>query len=73
MEKQHIQIQNDFITLGQLLKYTDIISSGGMARAYLEQFYVYVNNEEEQRRGRKLYPGDEIVFPAEELTVHITQ
>ena len=69
MERKEITITTDFITLGQLLKKVDIISSGGMAKAYLQEFYVYVNDEEEQRRGKKLYPGDTIVFPAEEMTI----
>ncbi len=71
METKKLIITNDFITLGQLLKLADIISSGGMAKAYLQEFYVYVNDQEEQRRGKKLYPGDIIEFPAEELTIVI--
>lgn len=71
MNKMEIAITNDFITLGQLLKTADIISSGGMAKAYLQEFYVYVNDEEEQRRGKKLYPGDIIELPAEELEIVI--
>lgn len=55
MEK--IKINTDFITLGQLLKIINIISSGGEAKFYLSENICYVNNEAEQRRGRKLYKG----------------
>lgn len=34
---------------------TDLISSGGMAKMFLATTKVYVNNELENRRGRKLY------------------
>lgn len=57
---QKVTITTEFITLGQFLKFTNIIDSGAMAKAFLEDNYVLVNNEQEQRRGRKLYPGFEI-------------
>lgn len=55
-----IQISTDYITLSQLLKMTDIISSGGMAKFFLAEIPVWVNGELDDRRGRKLYPGDQI-------------
>ncbi len=61
MEK--ITIDTEFITLGQLLKMTNIISSGGMSKWFLEENVVYVNGEEEQRRGKKLRDGDIIKIP----------
>ncbi|WP_018659069.1 S4 domain-containing protein YaaA [Allofustis seminis] len=61
MEKEQLTINREYITLGQFLKMTDIISSGGMAKAYLQMMPVLLNGEEERRRGKKLYPGDEIV------------
>jgi len=50
----------EFMTLNTLLKLTDIIPTGGAAKYYLMENVVLVNSEEENRRGRKLYPGDEI-------------
>lgn len=58
--QKEIQIQSDYITLGQLLKQIDIIQSGGMAKWFLQENKVMVNGEEEMRRGRKLYVGDRI-------------
>jgi ribosome-associated protein len=55
-----IPIHTPYITLGQLLKFADVIANGGEAKGYLEANPVFVNNESEQRRGRKLYPGDKI-------------
>ena len=48
----------NYITLNVLLKITDIISTGGQAKYYLQENDVLVNGVLENRRGRKLYPGD---------------
>lgn len=53
-----IRTDEEYITLNVLLKITDIISTGGMAKIYLQTNDVYVNGEREDRRGRKLYRGD---------------
>ncbi len=60
-----IKIKDEFITLGQFLKLADIISSGGQAKWFLQEYEVYVNEELEDRRGRKLYVGDEVDIPGE--------
>ena len=48
----------EYITLQSLLKSTNTISTGGMAKIYLLENKVLVNGEPENRRGRKLYSGD---------------
>ena len=60
---KEIGIETEFITLGQLLKMTDTISSGGMAEWFLSEHEVFVNGELEDRRGRKLRPSDEVRIP----------
>lgn len=55
-----IIIDTDFITLGQFLKAADIISTGGMAKWFLSEYDVFVNGEQDQRRGKKLRSGDKI-------------
>ena len=50
----------EYMTLQALLQVSDVISTGGMAKVYLMENVVKVNGEEENRRGRKLYPGDVI-------------
>ena len=52
-----VLITTDFITLGQFLKYIGAISNGSEAKNYLVSNKIYVNNEFETRRGRKIYPG----------------
>ena len=51
----------DFITLGVLLKLAGIIDTGGQAKWFLSEHAVLVNGENESRRGRKLYHGDQIL------------
>lgn len=57
---EEIKITTEFIKLGQLLKLTHIISSGGEEKIYVATRKIVVNKELENRRGRKLYPGDVI-------------
>ena len=60
---KEIGIETEYITLGQLLKMTDTISSGGMAKWFLSEHEVFVNGEAEDRRGRKLRPEDTVNIP----------
>lgn len=55
-----IKIDTEYITLGQFLKLADIISSGGEAKFAVKELDIEVNNEKENRRGRKLYVNDKI-------------
>ncbi len=59
-------LREEYITLGQLLKVAGVVGSGGEAKAYLADLAVQVNGEPEQRRGRKLRPGDVIEPPGED-------
>jgi ribosome-associated protein len=55
-----IGISTEFITLGQLLKLADCIATGGEAKHFLQETKVLVNGEPDNRRGRKLVPGDTV-------------
>ena len=57
-ETKEIAIVGEYITLGQLLKFARIVEEGGMAKNYLASHDVLVNQEKDNRRGRKLRPGD---------------
>lgn len=58
---------NEFImtkpvmTLTQFLKANDYISSGGEAKYFLTEYVVTINNIAEDRRGKKIYPGDVVI------------
>ncbi|MNH84969.1 hypothetical protein D3C87_585700 [compost metagenome] len=53
-----VLIHSEYIKLDQFLKLADCVPTGGMAKALLQDGAVKVNQELEERRGRKLYPGD---------------
>lgn len=57
-----IKVNKDYITLGQFLKLTDFISSGGEAKLAVKELSIKVNGERENRRGRKLRVSDEVVI-----------
>ena len=59
---QKIEIDSPYITLGQLLKKIDFVSSGGEVKMYLQTGVVKVNEEIELRRGRKIYPQDQVAI-----------
>lgn len=65
----NLTIEGLYITLQQALKMANIISSGGMAKAFLHEEEVYVNQEREVRRGRKLYPGDLISWNGQDIKI----
>ena len=48
-------LETEFIKLDQLLKATDIVSSGGEAKAFIQNGNVLVNGSVETRRGKKIY------------------
>jgi len=56
----NIKIKTEYITLGQFLKLSRIAQSGGMVKAILQDYKISVNDLAENRRGKKLYPGDKI-------------
>ena len=58
LKMEQININSEYITLGQFLKYVGIIDCGSYAKQFLLENKVYINNEQDQRRGRKIYPGD---------------
>lgn len=55
-----ISIHTEYIELQNVLKLSGIIYTGGEAKIFLKANEVYVNDIHEDRRGRKLYPGDQV-------------
>ena len=64
-----IKINTEFITLAQMLKMADIVQSGGQAKYAVKELDIKVNDELENRRGRKLYSGDRITVNGENYTI----
>ena len=58
MEK--VKIYTPYIKLGQFLKLAHLIDTGGQEKMFLATQLIFVNGESENRRGRKLYPNDQV-------------
>ena len=54
------KITTEYITLQQFMKLSGIVSTGGEAKLRIKEMDIIVNGEKENRRGRKLYPGDNV-------------
>ncbi len=69
MRVRDVRITTDMIRLGQLLKLAGVVDSTGEAKAFLAATAVTVNGEPEDRRGRQLFPGDEVRAGDEALRI----
>ncbi len=66
---KNFKLKTEYIELQQLLKIESYISSGGEAKYFLADNKVYVNNELETRRGRKLRVGDIVRIEKDEYSI----
>jgi len=65
----NIAIKTEFIKLDALLKYADLVSSGGEAKVLITDGLVSVNGEICAMRGKKCRPGDQIQLGDVTITV----
>lgn len=68
---REVQVRDDGIRLGQLLKLAGLADTGADARVLLDLGEVEVNGEPEARRGRQLQPGDVVAVGDEQVRVTI--
>jgi ribosome-associated protein len=59
-EARTVEIRDESIRLGQLLKLAALVDDGGEAKEVLARGLVEVNGEVETRRGRRIVPGDSV-------------
>ena len=69
METITITITTEFIKLQDLMKFADMVSSGGEAKVLIQEGEVSVNGEVCLQRGRKIRPGDVVSFQGGQYTV----
>lgn len=68
-----IQISTEFIKLDQLLKFTNAVEGGGMAKNVILDGLVKVNSEICLQRGKKLRGGDIVEFNNEKYIISIEE
>ncbi|MBP2436325.1 RNA-binding S4 domain-containing protein [Microbacterium amylolyticum] len=66
---EDVSIAGEVIRLGQFLKFSGLLDSGGNAKEAIIDGYVSVNGEEERRRGRQLHNGDLVTFEGRTVRV----
>ncbi len=66
---QSIKITGEFIKLDALLKFANLVSSGGEAKILIADGQVLVNNEICTQRGKKLRSGDIISLANETVVI----
>lgn len=67
MKTEVIAISTPFIKLDSLLKFANLVETGGMAKEVILDGQVRYNGETCLMRGKKCYPGDTVTFSGTEL------
>ncbi|VEU63446.1 RNA-binding S4 domain-containing protein [Mycoplasmopsis bovirhinis] len=65
-----LQIDKEFIKIGQLLKYAKLIETGGQARFYINENDVLLNGEKVVTKNTKARTGD-IIWINNEIVIEI--
>ena len=66
---ENVVIQTEFIKLQALLKFANLVSTGGEAKERIQAGEVTVNGEVCTMRGKKIRPGDDVAFQGAHYTV----
>ena len=66
---ENIVITTEFIKLQDLLKFANLVSTGGEAKIIIQEGEVKVNGEVCTMRGKKIRPGDVVELDGQQLTV----
>ena len=64
-----IVIHTEFIKLQDLLKFANLVGSGGEAKERIQAGEVSVGGEVCTMRGKKIRPGDDVLFQGKHYTV----
>lgn len=70
MQKLKVQIETEFITLTNLLKFAGVVMSGGQAHELIEEGLVSLNGQLVSEKSKKIRAGDVVkVKDLAEITV----
>ena len=68
---QQIEINREPIELFKILKFEGLVDSGAQAKQVIAEGLVSVNGEQETRKSRKMYNGDQLSFAGQEFTLQL--
>jgi|TARA_B110000263_G_scaffold200467_1_gene179710 ribosome-associated protein len=66
---REVEITKEPVELYKILKFEGVVSSGGEAKAVIDDGQVMVNGEVEKRRRKKIQSGDIIEYMNEKLKI----
>lgn len=69
MQKEKIEINTEFITLSNLLKFAGLAETGGHSKEIVAEGVCFVNGQLCMQRGKKLRKGDKLVVDELELEI----
>ena len=68
-----LSIHTEFISLDALLKWANVVSSGGEAKILISEGLVCVNGETVYQRKKKIKPGDSVVIEGMDDPIEVTK
>ena len=68
---RELEITEEPIELYKILKFENMVTSGGEAKYVISQGQVVVNGEVETRKRKKIFSGDIIEFKEEKLRIKV--
>ena len=70
MNQETVSIHTDYIQLDQLLKYANILATGGQVKVLLEEEQITLNGVSITEKRKKIYPND-VVTIANEVQITV--
>jgi ribosome-associated protein len=68
---REIEISKEPIELYKILKFENLVSSGGEAKYVISEGHVTVNGEVETRKRKKIFSGDIVEFGEDKFCVKV--
>jgi ribosome-associated protein len=68
---QQIEINREPIELFKILKFEGLVDSGAQAKQVIAEGLVSVNGEQETRKSRKMYNGDQLSFAGQDFILQL--
>ena len=68
---QQIEINREPIELFKILKFEGLVDSGAQAKQVIAGGLVSVNGEQETRKSRKMYNGDQLSFAGQDFILQL--
>lgn len=68
---REVEISEEPIELYKILKFENMVASGGEAKFVISEGQVFVNGNVETRKRKKIFSGDVVVFGKEEIRIRV--